>query len=203
VYYLIGSIGAGKSTAASNFRNLITYDEWIDERRPEAAVHESALPPDKVEELNAYFAEQFRKKNFALLEENEGIHVVDRSPLDPLTFGPPGERAAKVRALIEKITDKKSRSIARGHVIELDCDLAEIKFRCSLKHKYWSDAQYEELRENLQTVYKGLARTVICTRGRDASAVAAEIARVIFLTYYNPVDIDAELTRIAGAADGA
>jgi 7-cyano-7-deazaguanine synthase len=30
VYYIIGSVGAGKSTANSNFRNIITYDEWID-----------------------------------------------------------------------------------------------------------------------------------------------------------------------------
>jgi hypothetical protein len=43
VYYLIGAIGAGKSTAADHFRNLITYDEWIDERQPETAVPENTL----------------------------------------------------------------------------------------------------------------------------------------------------------------
>jgi hypothetical protein len=38
VYYLIGAVGVGKSTAISNFRNLITYDEWIDERRSDMAI---------------------------------------------------------------------------------------------------------------------------------------------------------------------
>lgn len=41
VYYLIGSVGSGKSTAAANFRNLITYDEWIDERLPDLAKPEN------------------------------------------------------------------------------------------------------------------------------------------------------------------
>jgi hypothetical protein len=40
VYYVIGAVGVGKSTAISNFRNLYTYDEWIDERRPDMAVPE-------------------------------------------------------------------------------------------------------------------------------------------------------------------
>jgi hypothetical protein len=43
VYYIIGSIGAGKSTATSNFCSLITYDEWIDERRPDMAVPEKKV----------------------------------------------------------------------------------------------------------------------------------------------------------------
>ena len=40
VYYIIGAVGVGKSTAISNFRSLFTYDEWIDERRPDMAVPE-------------------------------------------------------------------------------------------------------------------------------------------------------------------
>lgn len=40
VYYIIGAVGVGKSTAISNFRNLYTYDEWIDERRADMAVPE-------------------------------------------------------------------------------------------------------------------------------------------------------------------
>ena len=35
VYYVVGSVGAGKSAAVANFRSLLTYDEWIDERKPE------------------------------------------------------------------------------------------------------------------------------------------------------------------------
>ena len=204
VYYLIGSIGAGKSTAASNFRNLITYDEWIDERRPEAAVPESTLTSEAVEDVNSWIAEQFRKKNFALLGQNEGIHVVDRCPLDPLTFGgAPGatQRPSKAKRLIEQITDKSCRPIEKGHVIHLDCDLADVRIRCSLKHKYWDDKEYKDLLHAIDEVYGGLERTVICTRGRNANSVAREIARVIFLDAYRPIDIGKELTKIAEGAN--
>jgi len=201
VYYLIGSIGAGKSTAASNFRSLITYDEWIDERRPETAVPEDSLSPDKIEMVNSWIAEQFRKKNFALFGQNEGIHVVDRCPLDPLTFGEAAERPSKARRLVAQITDRNSRPIEKGHVIHLDCDLADVRIRCSLKHKYWEDSAYEKLLKALEEVYGGLDRTVICTRGRDANSVAREITRVIFLEDYRPIDIDAELTKFADSAN--
>ena len=106
VYYLIGSVGAGKSTAAKNFRSLITYDEWIDERIPEVAVPEDTLSPEGKRRVNDWIAEQFRKKNFALTKRTEGIHLIDRSPLDPLSFGKASERPAKAKILIEQITDK-------------------------------------------------------------------------------------------------
>ena len=203
VYYLIGSIGAGKSTAASKFRSLITYDEWIDERRPDIAVPESTLAAELIDDINAWIAEQFRKKNFALSGHKEGIHVVDRSPLDPLTFGTTEERPAKARALIEKITDNDSRKIEPGHVIFLDCDLADVKVRSSLKHKYWPDEKYQRLLDALSEVYGSVNRSVICTRGRTVTQVAHEIATVIFLEEYHPVDICAELMRFAEQEDAA
>lgn len=201
VYYLIGSIGSGKSTAAGNFRSLITYDEWIDERKPELAVHESTLPADQINDINPWIAEQFRKKNFALSAHKEGIHLVDRSPLDPLTFGKMEERPEKAQALIAKITDNDSRNIEPGHVIFLDCDLADVKVRSSLKHKYWSDQQFQELLTSLTDVYGSLERSLVCTRGRTATQVAHEIAKIIFLEKYRPINIRSELSKYADQVD--
>jgi hypothetical protein len=92
VYYIIGSIGAGKPTATSNLCNLFTYDEWIDERRPDMAVPEKEVKKQDRRDINNYVAEQFRKKNYSLLKKEDGIHIIDRCPLDPLTFGKPSER---------------------------------------------------------------------------------------------------------------
>lgn len=193
VYYIIGSIGAGKSTAAANFRNLITYDEWIDERKAALAQPASEVA-DQVPALDAWIAAQFHKKNYALSVSHEGIHLVDRCPLDPLTFTKPEHRAMRAKELIDAITDGDTFGIEPGHIIQLDCDIEDIEIRNSFKHKYWKREQYEELIEAIEIIYgpiEGVTR--ICTRGRDAQSVACEIAKVIFTGEYRPIDIEKEL----------
>lgn len=206
VYYVIGSVGSGKSTAANNFRSLLTYDEWIDERKPELAVPEKTVSPSSKRVMNNWIAEQFRKKNFALSNYREGIHLVDRCPLDPLTFGSTDkkklmtERKKKARALIDQITSKNSMSITRGHIIHLDCDVSDVRIRNSLKHKYWEDGEYTRLLSAIEEIYGGIKRSIICTRGRSPQAVAHEIAKVIFLEDYHPVDLGVELEKYTGGS---
>ncbi|MGI4745817.1 MAG: SIR2 family protein [Janthinobacterium lividum] len=201
VYYLIGSVGSGKSTAAANFRHLITYDEWIDERLPDLAKPESEVSREKVDPMNGWIAEQFRKKNFALNDCVEGIHVVDRAPLDPLTFGLETERPQKAKALVDKITDSGTRPIVNGHIIELKATVEELQIRNRRKHKEWSTPALEDLLHKIDHVYGSIKRSTVCTSGRSAAAVAKEIARIIFLDSYEPVEIQAELAKHARPVD--
>lgn len=201
VYYMIGSVGAGKSTAAANLRNLITYDEWIDERKPDLARPEGEISTDKVDDLNQWIAEQFHKKNFAMQDCKEGVHVVDRAPLDPLTFGPEEDRGKKARALLEKITDDGAWSIEPGHIIELNASLEEIRVRNSLKHKFWPDDEYDKLLRDIKEIYGGLPRSSISTTGRTIEEVGKHIARIIFLDEYKPVDIQKELEAHAKSSE--
>ncbi|MEA1015389.1 SIR2 family protein [Sphingosinicella sp. LY1275] len=202
VYYLIGSVGAGKSTAAGNFRNLINYDEWIDERDPNLAKPEAEVDDDEaIERMNAYITEQFRKKNFALHSCAEGIHLVDRAPLDPLTFQTPEKRAARAATLLAEVTDRNSRTIVKGHIIQLTAPVADLKIRNSLKHKYWPSKEFERLIGAIDEVYGSIDRSIVCTSGRSAAAVAKELARIIFLDPYQPVDLQNELAiQARGAA---
>jgi hypothetical protein len=195
VYYIVGSIGAGKSTASGNFRNLITYDEWIDPRRPELAVPEDELPPAKVPAMDRWIAEQFRKKNYAVVEAAEGIHLIDRCPLDPLTFGDPKKRRAKAARLIKVITG--TRPIAPGHIIYLDSAVADLKVRSSYKHKYWPDEKIERLVKAIVEIYDPINKSVICTRGRSAQEVARELSKVIYLENYDEANIQSQLERYA------
>jgi hypothetical protein len=201
VYYMIGSVGAGKSTATSNLRNLITYDEWIDERKPDLAKPEGEISTEKIGGLNDWIAEQFHKKNFALQGSQEGVHVVDRAPLDPLTFGPKEDRGKKAKALIEKITDEGAWKVEPGHIIELSASLEEIRIRNSLKHKYWPDDEYKKLLRDIEEVYGELPKSKICTTGRSVAEVAKHIARIIFLDDYRPVDIQERLAGHAAKAE--
>lgn len=193
VYYVIGSIGAGKSTAAANFRNLITYDEWIDERLPEIAQPQSDIGPKAASKVDNWIAEQFRKKNYALQKCSEGIHIVDRCPLDPLTF--PGDKCIKAKNLLKTITNNGAFKIEFGHVIMLECDMEELKLRNSLKHKYWTDEALKGLLGEIDNIYASVPKTKICTRGRSINEVAREIAKVVFLSNYEPVEIEAELRK--------
>jgi len=201
VYYLIGSVGSGKSTATSHLRNLTTYDEWIDEREPELARPESELSKPQIRKLNTWVAEQWRKKNFALSEKFDGIHIVDRAPLDPLTFGKADDRQKKAKRLVDKITNAGANSIAAGHVIYLHSCVDDIRFRTSLKHKYWSDEEYNELVDNILLIYSRLPKSTVYTGGRGPAAVAKEIARIIFTEDYAPADVGAELQRISDGGD--
>ncbi|MBA7467547.1 hypothetical protein ES707_02768 [subsurface metagenome] len=197
VYYLIGAVGVGKSTALSSFRNLTTYDEWIDERRSDMAIPENRLPASKkkkqISEINQWTAEQFRKKNLALAKKQSGIHIVDRCPLDPLTFGKKSERRAKARHLVSTITTNRSQPIEKGHLIYLDGDISDIQQRNTYKHKYWTEQEIRDLVEKINDIYGGVKMTHICTRGRSVFQVSREVAKVIFIDSYAEVDLQNEL----------
>lgn len=197
---MIGPVGAGKSTATGNFRSLITYDEWIDERQPALAFPEKEISRKDKERIDAWLVEQFKKKNFALVKNDEGIHLIDRCPLDPLTFSDRSERQVKAKNLIREIEELKP--IASGHLILLDCDVSDLRVRNSFKHKYWPEEELRRLIGAIQEVYGPLDKSTIWTQGRTASDVAREIAKVIFLHEYVEVDVRDQLRHHAGDENG-
>ncbi len=199
VYYIVGSVGAGKTTATNNFRNLCTYDEWIEPRRPELARPESELSPIEIAEVNGWIAAQFRMKNYALRSETEGVHLVDRCPLDPLTFGTRATVQGKATELYKTVTDSEVSPIEQGHVIFLDGDIKELKNRISFKHKYWNENALQELVDNIRVIYGNVDKSVISTEGKDIQDVIREISHVIFRGEYRPADVGAKLKQLGAA----
>jgi hypothetical protein len=190
-------VGAGKSTATCNFNNLYTYDEWVDERPPEIAVPVDDVDESRVPEIDAWIALQFFKKNYALLNKKEGIHLLDRSPLDPLTFTEVAHRPNRAKELLAAVTEGGSWEIEDGHVIFLECDPPEIRQRLSFKHKYWNTSKIRQLLDRNEEVYGNLTKSVVCTRGRQIAEVSREIAQIIFLNEYRPVSIQEQLKVVA------
>ena len=140
---------------------------------------------ERLEELRGFkwTAEQFRKKNLTLAKVQSGIHLSDRCPLDPLTFGRKNERRKKASYLLQAITDGNKHSIERGHLIYLDGSVDEIRERGTFKHKHWSTYEIGDLVEKIEEVYGKVRKTVVCTRGRTVMQVSKELAKVIFLDH--------------------
>jgi hypothetical protein len=161
------------------------------------AVPESTLNRTQIRKVNAWTAEQFRKKNVSLSKNPSGIHLIDRCPLDPLTFGKPGERTQKATRLHKAITNDGQNQIEKGHVIYLEADARDLKFRTSYKHKYWTEAEFDGLLREIGIVYKKIPKTVLCTRGRSVYDVIRELAKIIFIDEYEEVDVGFALKEFA------
>ena len=194
VYYLIGAVGVGKSTAVRYFQSLRTYDEWVDRRLPEMSRPDDELRPEEKERVDKYVVDQFGKKNFCIAGEEEYIHIIDRCPLDPLTFGGRGERKQKAINLRNEMT-KGDVKIQEGHLLWLDCGKKEIAHRKSRKHKYWPLKKIDKLLKDIEEVYHDLPAVKISTHGRTAIEVARELSWVIFVGEYSPADINSSLKK--------
>ena len=198
-YYLVGSVGVGKSTTNSHLKSVTTYDEWQDIPPREMFKPYKELTPNARKRVDRWVAAQFYKKNFSLQDKREGIHVVDRTPLDPLTFSADIRRPAKARNLLRTVCPTPSGSIEKGHVIFLCGAVKEIQTRLLNKHKSWSTEIIEDLQNNIGEVYTFPEMTNINTTNRSIEEVVQEVAKVIFWYKYAPVDIKQKLTDIVEA----
>lgn len=194
VYYLIGAVGVGKSTAVKYFQSLRTYDEWVDRRLPEMSNPDNELDPKQREKVDQWVVNQFGKKNFRIAGVPEFIHIIDRCPLDPLTFGKKSERKQKAVNLYASMK-QGGREIQKGHLLWLDCSNEEIAHRKSRKHKNWASQEIDNLLNSIVEVYGSLSGSKIPTHHRTAVEVARELSWIIFVEEYAPTDIDDALKK--------
>ena len=201
VYYLVGPIGIGKSTALSQFGSLTTLDEWFDDRPEEMAQSPSELATHVTMSIDAWTNEQFRKKNNYLDRKEVGVFLVDRSPLDPLTFAPDNEEAARAKSMIiNGIRPARSKKkVVAGEVLHMVGDEKEIWSRLITKRKEysWPPERILELQNKSKRVYASLDPKFIYATQRKEVEVIRDIAKVIFSREYAPVDLDAQLVEAA------
>ncbi|WP_296179931.1 SIR2 family protein [Pseudomonas sp. UBA1879] len=203
VYYIVGSIGIGKSTVISQFGSLVTLDEWFDERPPEMARSPDDLSTSKTITIDDWTNEQFGKKNNYLERKKVGVFLVDRSPLDPLSFVvgvPENDRAKSMldHGIRPGLSKKK---IVPGEIIHMVGDVNEIWSRLITKRKEssWPPAKIHALQEKSLTIYEGLRPKRIHSTQRKEVDVVRDVAKVIFSCGYSPSDLDQRMSDIANA----
>lgn len=199
-YYLVGTVGSGKSTILNYFGNLKQFEEWMDERPNEMAKPFNELTQEEIDKVDKWTNTQFYKKNVAILHENEGIHIIDRTPLDPITFTlKEEEMQTRATSMLNAISLKKSGyKIDLGQIIFLRANPSELLNRLLTKRKTnWTKETLEILQDRSFKIYSKLEHSEIDNRSRQIESVVKSVAKIIFIDKYNPSDLHNILCNIA------
>lgn len=197
-FYLSGAVGVGKTTAVGLFPSLTMYDEWTDPKHPLLVRPFTELNPDETKEVDGWVSEQFRKKNWLLLRDEQGIQVVDRCQLDPLAFVSEEHRTARAAGLIASIIPKKSkRRIRAGHVIVLRGDPRVMAARIRDRHKGGTEQYVAKQQQEFDKIYPADGVTRLDVRDFVPEDVVRRIARIIHLEPYSECKLHERLSAIA------
>jgi hypothetical protein len=196
VHYLTGAIGAGKTTAISYLGSLLTYEEWTEPRHPMLGRSWTDLSPEQQIQVDEWILRQFVKKNIALIEGSEGVKVIDRPPLDPLSFTRPENISEKARSMLAAFSPGKSgRKIVSGQVIMLDGPPDELEARVIGRQKESSATVIADLQHSLAEIYTGAVK--VETSGNSVHHVVKSIAKIIHLGDYKPIDLHSRLLKLS------
>jgi hypothetical protein len=195
-YYVVGCIGAGKSTTIGHFRDLVTYDEWLEPRSLELGKEPEKLRSDSIAKLDAWIADQFCRKNHKLSLDRAGLILVDRCPLDPISFTPREQWAEKAKFLIATI----GQEVVPGHIIFILDDPAVMELRVTPTAKQYSAKRLQKLQEDLKEIYTMDGVTQMEAHYLTSRDLVKQVAEVIHRGEYCPIDIDGQLHRFAADA---
>jgi len=198
VYYVTGGPGAGKTTAIAHLRCVGVLDEWPEERDPKLNQEPSNLTPMEIAELDQWIARQFKKKNTDIQGRLEGIFVVDRTPMDPVSFTPKEKYPQKAKLLLDTITPNlATQTIESGHILFLKGTVDELAQRLAIRGSTKPEAEIvrrqEQLEELLLEGIRGGTVTSVDTHLRTVTEVVKRIAEVVFMEPYMPHDLQAQL----------
>lgn len=196
-FLITGAVGAGKSTMVSNFRSLRSYDEWLEPRRPGMEKDPSKLDSDTIRAIDSWVNRQLYLKNLAMLDAKEGVHIVDRAPLDAFAFGPRDGWATKARQIREAIApDESNKRLVPAHIILLTGDPEVMAVRAISKHKETDGDALKEQQKLLLKIYTGDGVSVVDTRDKSAKQVVKEIASIIHRQKYAQMDLAGRLDQL-------
>lgn len=188
-FYVTGPLGAGKSTTISQFRNLHVLDEWMEERPSVLAKDWNQLEATEKNDADKWVVKQFGMKNQILRNKREGIFIMDRGPLDPLSFTPDNEWSGKASYLLDELCpDQAQWEVEDGRVILLRGEGQELALRMVITHRedYTAD-KLKDMEARLMKAYGSDGVISFDTHGLTPSDVVRRVARIVHLDAYKPV----------------
>lgn len=197
-YYLSGPIGAGKTTALGYLGSFNTYEEWMGERPAELAKSWKDLSDTERAFVDSWIADQFEQRNTLLIKREIGVHICDRTPLDPISFNEDTEVPAKARFIKEHLSPGKSaRKAQGGKVILLIGSPDELEARVVGRHKQSSAALIADLQKRLQRIFNKAAQvSVVETFGMSIPEVVKRVSQIVLLDDYAPYSLAERLDEL-------
>jgi len=191
-FYITGGVGAGKTTSVNQLGSCYTYDEWVEESPDLISRPFSDLTADEKEKADRWIENQFALKNRALRNCSEGVHIVDRCPLDPLSFETAStpERARRLKDTIRP--GLSNTKIEPGQIVLLECPAEELQRRLISKNKYWSSEVIQKNADSLKSLYERKSY-LVSSHDYDVRHMSKAISRLVFFNSYEPADVDAIL----------
>lgn len=147
-FVITGAVGVGKSSVISHFRSLKQHDEWTEPRLDQMARDPEGLKAEELQTVDDWVAKQFRLRNNVLnFNENQiGLHILDRGPLDPLAFTPKTQSVSlKAKRLRGSIKGRSRAPLSGAHVIVLKGDPEVLNARAIAQGK---DSRFRQLRNS-------------------------------------------------------
>lgn len=201
IYYLTGAVGSGKTSTLSYFRNMSTFSEWPDPRHPLLAKPVSDLTHIEEKEIDDWISLMFYKKNRNIRKCKFGLNIIDRTPIDPLTFTESSKWRNKAELLNKQITKGvEDFRIENGCVILLKGDEDTIARRVRMRQKrihQYSSKDIKEMYTKFDEAFKDLKNVrSIDTNDLSLHEVVRQVARIIHLEEYKPDDLHTVLDKL-------
>lgn len=199
-YFITGPVSVGKSTMLSHFQSLKSHDEWL-EPLPPGMEKDPSKVEDKedIKKIDDWIAKQIGLKNVDLLDNQTGLHIIDRAPLDAFAFTPAEKWVDKARLIKKEIRPGKSkRELCPGHIIFMTGDPQVMASRAIMRHKDTDGEHLTVQQEMLKQVYGGgkTGVTTVDTRDKTIWQVAKEIAHIIYCNDYTEANMQEWLNQI-------
>jgi hypothetical protein len=201
VYYITGVPGIGKTSVIRHMQSLMAYDEWPEEPLPTLIKPYPDLTPHERRSLDNWVARQFAIKNEKLIsEEPEGVYIIDRATLDPITFVNESQMSTKAKHYQNDLKRGKEKcELRRGNVLLLVGDTKEIATRLWLRGQIGRNTRHEylqEQQEKLRSIYCVPGVQVINTENLSLLELVKKIARIIHREPYPEADLEGLLQSI-------
>lgn len=196
-FYVTGGVGAGKTTSVNQFGSCFTYDEWVEESPDTISKPFNELTREEKNSSDRWIERQFALKNRALRGYAEGVHIIDRCPLDPLAFETANleERATQIKNTIRP--GLSNTRIEDGQILLLECPADELQRRLISKNKYRGVDTIQSNADRLRAIYAGKSRS-ISSYDSDINKMTKSLSRMIFFEEYRPSDVDGMLVERVG-----